>query len=90
MGWYEKIVSNSQPVQQPQGYSGMTFQNPMQKANYIMQAMQNPAAFVQKVFPNMPSNIANNPNQILMYMKQNCGLTDADIQAAAAQIPKGW
>ncbi len=75
---------------QPQGQSFNTpmFQNPIQKANYIMQAMQNPAAFVRQMIPNLPSNIANDPNRILQYLQQNCGVTNAQIQQAAMQIPR--
>ena len=91
MTWYDRI-NGIQPQQQvqPQRYSGMMFQNPIQKANYIMQAMQNPAAFVRQALPGIPVDISNNTNAILQYMKQNCGLTDMDIQAAASQMPRGW
>lgn len=68
----------------------MTFQNPIQKANYIRQAMINPAAFVRQALPNLPAEIANDPNQILNFMRQNMGVTDMDIQNAMSQIPGGW
>lgn len=90
MTWYDRI-NGSQPAPQPNpGYSGLPFFNPMQRINAVQQAMQNPAAFVRQAFPNMPADIANDPNKVLAYMKQNCGLTDYDIQAAASQIPRGW
>ena len=88
MTWYDRINGvNSQP--QPSN-SGMMFQNPLQKANYILQAMQNPAAVVRQAIPGIPIDISNDPNRVLQYMKQNCGLTDIDIQAAISQISRGW
>lgn len=83
-------MAPSVPMQVPQPapqMSGMRFQNPMQKMNYIMQAMRNPAAFVKQHLPNIPDAIANDPNQILQYMQQNMGVTQMDIQNAQAQIP---
>ena len=73
---------------QPQSFNMPTFQNPIQKANYIMQAMQNPAAFVRQILPNIPQDISNDPNRILQYLQQNCGVTNAQIQQAAMQIPR--
>lgn len=67
---------------------GPQFQNPIQKMNYIMQAMRNPAAFVKQQLPGIPDQILNDPGQILQYMQQNCGVTQADIQRVASQIPR--
>lgn len=66
-------------------YSGMQFQNPLQKMQYIMQAMTNPAAFVRQQFPDMPAEISNNPNQILNWMQQTKGVSNMDIQQAQQQ-----
>lgn len=66
-------------------YSGMRFQNPIQKMQYIMQAMMNPAAFVRQQFPDMPAEISNNPNQILSWMQQTKGVSSMDIQQAQQQ-----
>ncbi len=66
---------------------GPMFQNPVQKAAYILQAMQNPAAFVRKAIPDLPQNIANDPNQILRYLQQTRGITNQQIQSLAQQIP---
>jgi hypothetical protein len=92
-GWYDRI-NNTAPqmtpnaMQMAQGtYGAPAFQNPIQKMNYIMQAMRNPAAFVRQHLPNIPDQIANNPDQILRYMQQNMGVTQQDIQRAASQIP---
>lgn len=75
----------TQPVMQSQGPA---FQNPIQKWNYIMQAMANPAAFVRQAIPNLPPQIANDPNQILAWMQQSGMVTQQDIQNAANSIPR--
>ena len=64
--WYNRI-NKVQPVQQTR------FQNPFQQANYIMQAMRNPAAFIQEQFPDVPEDIRNNPNDVLSYLQQTRG-----------------
>ena len=77
-----------QQAASPMGFSGMQFRNPMEKMQYMMQAMTNPAAFVKRAIPDLPDAIANNPQQILQYLQQTRGVTDADIQAAQRQIPR--
>ena len=64
------------------------FQNPIQKMNYIMQAMRNPAAFVKQAIPDLPNEIANDPNRILQYLQQTRGITNEQIQQIAGQIPR--
>ena len=78
----------SNPVQPPMS-GGIQFANPLQKMQYIMQAMQNPAAFVKQHIPDIPDNIAGNPGQILQYLQQTRGITNAQIQSIAQQIPPG-
>lgn len=81
--------AGNMPMQSPTNMiSGMRFANPMQKMGYIMQAMTNPAAFVRSVFPNMPNEISNNPNQILQWMQQTQGVTQQDIRNAENQLPR--
>ena len=65
--WYSRIVGQQTPQQQviPAQQSGMQFQNPIQKAAYIMRTLTNPAAFVKQQFPDVPDDIANNPNQVV-------------------------
>ena len=71
------------------GYSGgMQFQNPIQKMQYIMHAMTNPAAFVRQAIPDLPSDISNDPNRILQYLQQTRGITNAQIRQAASMIPR--
>ena len=78
-----------QPVQQPmQQSSAPQFANPMQKANYILQAMRNPAAFVRQAIPGLPPQIANDPNQILQWMQQNGMVTQQQIQEAVNSMPR--
>lgn len=74
--------------QQP-GMSGMRFSNPAQKAAFIMQAMTNPAAFAKQAFPDIPNEIANNPQAILNYLQQTRGITQEQIQQLQAQNPYG-
>ena len=79
-----------QAPQQPM-ISGMPqFANPIQKMNYIMQAMQNPAQFVRQHLSGIPEQAFNDPtgNAVLQYMQQNMGVTQQDIQNAASQIPQ--
>lgn len=70
----------------PQQVSPPSFNNPMQKMNYILQAMKNPAAFVKQHFPDIPNEIANDPNKILGYLQQTRGLTDQQIQQAQQMV----
>jgi len=51
----------------------------MQRMNMFMQAMRNPAAFVKQQFPDIPDNIANDPNQILGYLQQTRGITNEQL-----------
>ena len=74
-------------VQNNMQNSGMQFANPMQKMQYIMQAMRNPAAFVKQNLPDIPDAISNNPNQILQYLQQTRGITNSQIQNLASQVP---
>ena len=75
-----------QPQQQP--VSGATrFQNPMQRYQFIMNAMTNPVAFVKEQFPDVPENISNNPNAVLNYLQQTRGkaFTQQMQQVAGSQ-----
>lgn len=88
---YNQLMGQNAPQQKPvqQSMNGRSqFANPMQKMNYILQAMRNPAQFVRNAIPDLPENIANDPNQILQYLKQTRGITDQQIQMAAEQIPR--
>lgn len=67
--------SQPQPVQQP-----VSNMNPLQRMQYIRQAMVNPAAFIKQRFPDIPDQITNNPNQILQYLQQTRGITNQQLQ----------
>jgi len=53
----------------------------------LLQAMQNPAAFVKQQFPDIPDQIANDPNQILGYLQRTRGISNQQIQQAANMMP---
>lgn len=55
-------------------------QQPMNPMMRIMQAMQNPASFVKNQFPDIPSEIENNPEQILSYLQKTRGISDQQVQ----------
>lgn len=61
--------------------------NPMQKIQYMMQAMRDPAAFVRQAFPDIPPEIQNNPNQILQYLQQTRHISNQQIQNLINQNP---
>lgn len=44
--------------------------NPLQKMMAAMQAMSNPVAFIKQRFPDIPTNIQNDPNQVFQYLQQ--------------------
>ena len=62
--------------------------NPQNRMAQVMQAMRNPMPVIMQAFPDIPSYMQNNANQILQYLQQNCGVTNAQIQQAAMQIPR--
>lgn len=66
--------------------SGNRFQDPIQRMQYIMQAMQNPAAFVRQAIPDIPHEISNDPNQILTYLQRTRGISNEQIQQIASSM----
>ena len=76
--------------QQSMVYGVPQFQNPIQKMQYIMQAMTNPAQFVRQHLRGVPEEAFSDPtgNAVLRYMQQNMGVTQQDIQNVSAQIPR--
>ena len=65
--WYNRIVGA------PKNQAIPRQMNPMQQAQYIMNAMRNPVVFVQEQFPDVPENIRNNPDAVLNYLAQTRG-----------------
>ena len=74
-----------QPAQPPQMPLANT---PVSTANAIYQAMMNPAAFVKQAIPDLPPQIANDPNKILQYLQQTGRVTPQQIQQVANSIPR--
>lgn len=77
---YQMMMSGGMGSPIPPSPTPQTFQNPVQKMQFIMQAMRNPAAFVRQQFPDIPDQIANDPNQILSYLQQTRGISNQQIQ----------
>lgn len=65
-----------------------SFNTPVSRTNAIYQAMMNPSAFVQQAIPDLPPQIANDPNQILQYLQQTGRVTPQQIQEVANSIPR--
>lgn len=84
--WYDRIAGSLAPiVQQSQG---PVFQNPIQKVQYIMRALTNPAAFVKQEFPDVPDNIASDPNQVLQYIQRTRGISNDQLAQIMNQYPR--
>ena len=85
--WYDRIVAPMMkgPIQQS---TGPVFQNPIQKAAYIMQALTNPAAFVKQQFPDVPDGIVNDPIQVRNYIQQSRGISDQQLRQIMNQYPR--
>lgn len=81
---YNMIMSNA--MNQSQAINPQTM-NPVQKMQYIMQAMTNPAAFVKQHFPDIPNQIQNDPNQILSYLQRTRNISNQQIQDLINQNP---
>lgn len=81
---YNMIMSNQ--MNQSQAISPQAM-NPVQKMQYIMQAMTNPAAFVKQHFPDIPTQIQNDPNQILSYLQRTRNISNQQIQDLINQNP---
>ena len=75
--WYNRITGESSFAPQQ---SGMQFQNPLQKVQYIMQTLTNPAAFVKQQFPDVPDEILNDSNKVLAYLQQSRGISNQQLQ----------
>lgn len=79
--------SQPQPQSQPQSGQRVAFANPMQKAQFIMNALSNPAAFAKEQFPDIPDEISNNPGAILNYLQKTRGIPPNQIQQLNNQNP---
>lgn len=85
---YQHYFPNMGAGQFPQGTAGSSFfppvfRNPAERAQYIMQALMNPAAFVRQQFPDIPNNIQNDPSQIFNYLQRTRNpVSDQQVQRA--------
>ena len=76
---YNAMMRN--PVNRP----AVTPQNRMAQ---VMQAMRNPMQVIMQAFPDVPSYMQNNPNQILQYLQQTRNISNEQIQGIMNQIPR--
>ena len=70
---YQQLQAQPQQVQ-------MSNMNPVQRINYIRQAMANPGLYIKQCFPDIPDQISGDPNAILEYLKQTRGISNMQIQ----------
>ena len=63
-------------------------QGVMQKAQQLAGTFQNPQQLVQRFFPDAPAQVANNPEQLLNWMKQTGRVNDQQIQMGRSMIGK--
>jgi hypothetical protein len=54
--------------------------NAYQRANQLMQSLQNPAAFVKQQFPDVPDTILNDPNQVLQYLQRTRNISSDQLK----------
>lgn len=85
---YNMLMGHQMPIPQQNIPQGSPMMSPMQRAQGIAQAMQNPAAFVKQYFPDIPPEIQNNPNQILQYIQKTRGISNKQINLLVSQMPR--
>jgi len=86
---FNMLMSNQSGIPQMQPAQPQLMPStPVSRANAIYQAMMNPAAFVRQAIPDLPPQIANDPNQILQYLQQTGRVTPQQIQQVANSIPR--
>ena len=74
---YQQLMNNTS-MQQPQ-VSNIN-PNPIQKMDFIRKAMANPGLLIKQRFPDIPDNIMQDPNAILLYLQRTRGITNQQIQ----------
>ena len=57
-------------------------QRVMGQANQMMQQFQHPQQLIQRMMPNIPAEIRNDPKQILSWLQQTGKITPQQIQMA--------
>lgn len=79
---FQQLTGGMMPQQIPAPSNMM---NPLQRINFVRQAMANPALIIKQRFPDIPDQIMNDPGKILNYLQQTRGITDQDIQQITLQ-----
>lgn len=79
--FYQAMMGNAMtpPMRQPMQMSGNPVMNILMEASRMYQNMQNPLAFVNQYFPNVPENYRNDPDKILQYLQQTGMITPQQI-----------
>lgn len=77
---FQQIMGGAAQQQMPSN-----MMNPLQRINFVRQAMANPAMIIKQRFPDIPDQIMNDPGKILNYLQQTRGITDQDIRQIASQ-----
>jgi len=85
---YSMLMNQQQPVQQYPSMQMPAFSNPIQKMNYMVQALKDPVHFVLQQFPDIPENIANDPNQVLQYLQRTRNISNDQISRIVNQFPR--
>lgn len=85
---YQQMMQMQFGMQNPMMQSGTQFQNPIQKANYILQTLRNPSAFVREQFPDVPDSIVNDPNQTLQYIQKTRNISNDQLNQILNQYPR--
>lgn len=88
---YDQIMNGmmqQMPAQAPPPYANPAPQmTPMQRANAVMQAMRNPMAFAMQQFPDIPKEIAGDPNQILQYLQRTRNISNQQLNNLMSRFP---
>ena len=82
------MLMSQQYAQPEQSQQPFAFMNPFQKANYVMRTLRDPASFVKQQFPDIPSDIANDPNQILQYLQRTRNISNEQISQLVNQLSR--
>lgn len=84
---YNMLTGGIASQQQPSFLTNRT-NIPSGRLSMLLQALNNPVAFIRNAFPDIPENMMNDPNQILQYLQQTRGIPDYEIQRLINQIPR--
>ena len=61
-------------------------QKVMAQAGQMMQSFQNPQQLIQRVLPDIPEGIRNDPNQIISWLQQTGKVTEQQIRMARSMM----